>query len=101
MNGRFLHPAGQGKTAHVDHLQPVPAAIAAGQACCCPAWPAVQVIMPVTAGRPHETDLLLCAHHYRVSQHALDEAGAVVIELSGHTEDTFLCEVPAPAPATG
>ena len=101
MNGRFLHPAGHGKTAHGHHSQPVPAAIVAGQACCCPAWPVVRVIMPATASRPHETDLLLCAHHYRVSRQALDEAGAVVIELPGHTEDAFLRDIPAPAPATG
>jgi hypothetical protein len=58
--------------------------------------------MPATAGRPHETDLLLCAHHYRASQQVLDAAGAVVVELPGQDEDTILLRsIPAPAPALG
>lgn len=48
----------------------------AGRACCCPARPAVVVIMPPGPGRPHPTDLLLCGHHYRVSRKALAVAGA-------------------------
>lgn len=32
-------------------------------ACCCPARAMVQVVMPPTAARPHETDMLLCGHH--------------------------------------
>jgi hypothetical protein len=39
--------------------------------------------MPATAARPHPTDLLLCGHHYRVSRHALAEAGATVTVLPG------------------
>jgi hypothetical protein len=31
----------------------------------------MRVIMPPTAPRPAETDLLLCGHHYRVSRHTL------------------------------
>jgi hypothetical protein len=34
-------------------------------ACCCPSRPVVQVIMPPVPERPHETDLLLCEHHFR------------------------------------
>ena len=31
---------------------------------------AVLVVMPATTARPHETELLLCGHHYRVSRQA-------------------------------
>jgi len=55
----------------------------AGRACCCPAKPAVIAVMPATASRPHPTDLLLCGHHYRASRHALDLAGARVLDLAG------------------
>jgi hypothetical protein len=43
--------------------------------------------MPPTAGRPHETELLLCGHHYRVSRAALSAAGAGVHELAGNFDD--------------
>ena len=48
----------------------------AARACCCPARPVVTVVMPPTASRPHPVDLLLCGHHFRVSQAALRAAGA-------------------------
>jgi hypothetical protein len=51
----------------------------ASRACCCPAQPAVMVLMPAP-GRPHHTDLLLCRHHYRVSRKALTAAGAIVLD---------------------
>jgi hypothetical protein len=54
-----------------------------GPACCCPANPVVRVIMPATAARPHNTELLLCGHHYRVSRPALAAANASVTELRG------------------
>jgi hypothetical protein len=72
-----------------DDLPPAPAGFqgrwlklltSASRACCCPARPAVVVLMPATPGRPHRTDLLLCRHHYRVSQKALTEAGALVLD---------------------
>jgi hypothetical protein len=53
----------------------------ADRACCCPAKAKVRVIMPPTAARPHQTDLLLCGHHYRVSRQALAAAHARVQEL--------------------
>lgn len=53
------------------------------RACCCPARPAVTVIMPPAPGRPHPTDLLLCAHHYRASRAALDAAGAAIYNQNG------------------
>jgi len=54
----------------------------AARACCCPARPMVHVIMPPTAARPHETDLLLCGHHYRVSRQALEAAHATAVRLA-------------------
>lgn len=54
---------------------------AVGPACCCPARPAVRVIMPPSPSRPHATGLLLCGHHYLVSKSALTAARAVVHEL--------------------
>ena len=53
------------------------------RACCCPARPMVTVMMPPTASRPYPVDLLLCGHHYRVSQAALRAAGAVVYDEAG------------------
>lgn len=63
----------------------------ARHACCCPAQPAVVVIMPPAPGRPYAVDLLLCAHHYRVCQRALALAGADVFHTSGEplTSDLF------------
>jgi len=57
------------------------------QACCCVARAVVRVVMPPTAGRPHETELLLCGHHYRVSRAALAAAHASVHELTGKVAD--------------
>ena len=55
----------------------------AEHACCCPAKPAVVVIMPPAPGRPYPVDLLLCAHHYRACEHALTAAGAEVFDTHG------------------
>jgi len=86
MNARSLHPAGRGSTApgrpHDDTIE-AGGAIVLGPACCCPANPVVRVIMPATAARPHRTELLLCGHHYRVSQEALVAANATVTEILG------------------
>ena len=60
----------------------------ARHACCCPAQAMVRVLMPPTATRPHETDLLLCGHHYRVSRRALAAAHATVLELPWTPRDT-------------
>ena len=51
-------------------------------ACCCPARPMFKVVMPPTATRPHQVDLWLCGHHYRVSRAALESAGAQVYRLA-------------------
>jgi hypothetical protein len=48
------------------------------RACCCPARPVVQAIMPPTPERRHSVDLLLCGHHYRVCRRALAAAGASI-----------------------
>jgi hypothetical protein len=57
--------------------------VMADRACCCPARPVVTVIMPSASGRPHPVDLLLCGHHFRVSQAALAAAGAAVYDDTG------------------
>jgi hypothetical protein len=64
-----------------------PAASSTDQACCCVARAVVRVVMPPTADRPHETELLLCGHHYRVSRAALSAAHASVHELAGNFAD--------------
>jgi hypothetical protein len=64
-----------------------PAASLADQACCCVARAVVRVVMPPTAGRSHETELLLCGHHYRVSRAALLAAHASVQELAANFDD--------------
>jgi len=55
----------------------------ADRTCCCPARPAVVAVMPPAPGRDHPTDLLLCAHHYRASHAALDQAGAAIFDGAG------------------
>ncbi|MCW2948593.1 MAG: hypothetical protein JWR24_5310 [Actinoallomurus sp.] len=55
----------------------------AARACCCPAWPAVTVVIPASPDRPRPADLLLCAHHYRVSREAVARVGATVYDASG------------------
>ena len=52
------------------------------RACCCPARPAVKVIMPPTANRKEPVDLWLCGHHYRASVAALVKARARVEDLT-------------------
>ena len=55
----------------------------ADRACCCGARPAVAVILPPAPGRPRQTDLLLCGHHYRANQRALAASGAAVFTVAG------------------
>lgn len=57
------------------------------QACCCPAKPAVRVIMPPSPSRRHSTELLLCGHHYLVSRDRLALARAVVHLLPDTASD--------------
>jgi predicted transcriptional regulator of viral defense system len=44
--------------------------------------------MPPTAARAHETELLLCGHHYRISRRALTAAHATSYELPWTPSDT-------------
>ena len=64
-----------------------PAASLTDQACCCVARAVVRVVMPPAPGRPHETALLLCGHHYRASRAALSAAHASVHDLAGNFAD--------------
>ena len=78
----------EGTAGLVDATAPNgPAASLADQACCCVALAVVRVVMPPTAGRPHETELLLCGHHYRLSRATLSAAHASVHELAGNSAD--------------
>jgi hypothetical protein len=102
MNARSWHPSARRATApgplHDDIIE-ADSPVTVGPACCCPANPVVRVIMPATAARPHETELLLCGHHYRVSRRALDAANATVTELrgpAGSPPDALLTDLPSP-----
>lgn len=90
MNARFLPPSvrqdAQPTYGPLDDAIPAREA-PAGVACCCPARATVRVVMPPIQDRPHETDLLLCAHHYRASRAALAAAHAVVLALPGTSPD--------------
>jgi len=55
----------------------------AERACCCPGRPVVKVVIPPAEARAHVTDLLLCGHHFRVSQDALRAAGATAYDETG------------------
>jgi hypothetical protein len=87
MNARFLHQAAgsDGGTARPEHerIEHTQDAVIASRADCCPARPVVRVIMPSTPARVHETGLLLCGHHYRVSRAALAKAHASACRLPG------------------
>jgi hypothetical protein len=89
MNARFqpsvskdAHPARR----PLDDAIPAREALA-DLADCCPAKPAVRVIMPATAARPDPTGLLLCGHHFRASRAVLTGARAVVRALPGTSDD--------------
>jgi len=73
----------------------------AARACCCPARPVVTVVMPPTASRPHPVDLLLCGHHFRVSQAALRAAGAAVYDQTGLLIMAGTADAGAPGPKVG
>ena len=91
MNASFRQSSAdraEGTAGLVDAAAPNgPAASLTDQACCCVARAVVRVVMPPTADRPHETELLLCGHHYRASRTALSAAHATVHELAGNFAD--------------
>ncbi len=66
-----------------DSLQQAEPAWLLEIACCCPARPAVRVVMPATLDRPRPAELLLCGHHYRSSRDALLRARAAVYDRGG------------------
>ena len=53
------------------------------KACCCPSRPIIRVLMPPTSDRHYRIELLLCGHHFRLSQWTLAAAGAVARVLPG------------------
>jgi hypothetical protein len=55
----------------------------ARQACCCSAPPVAVAVMPPVPGRGHQTEVLLCGHHYRASRQSLANAGASVVDMTG------------------
>ena len=57
------------------------------KACCCPSRPMVRVLMPATQSRPYRVGLLLCGHHFRLSQWTLAAAGAEDRVLPGRAAD--------------
>jgi len=92
MDERILHPSA-GNADEMAALFDAAARqarppVVADQACCCVAKAVMRVVMPPAPGRPHETELLLCGHHYRASRQALAAAHARVIELPGTPAET-------------
>jgi hypothetical protein len=84
MKGWFAHRGDPGLAGLDDELPALSRRLTlADRACCCPARPAVTVVMPPVPDRPHPVDLLLCGHHYRASRAALHAAGAVVYDEAG------------------
>ena len=86
MRLRFPHMRAGGNAPGSGGAAPVPSRWSSplcdeDRACCCPARPAVRVIMPPVPGRPRAVDLLLCGHHYRISRPVLAAAGATVSDL--------------------
>jgi hypothetical protein len=92
MNARFLHPSARKDDSAAALFDAASRQVAlpgpADRSCCCVAKAVVRVVMPPTPARPHETELLLCGHHYRVSRQALAAAHASVVELPWVPADT-------------
>jgi len=99
MPSKFSHPSYIGWLA-ASLAEPVPVQLSAApdvewnvirtadRACCCPARPAVVVIVPSGRHRDHSTEILLCVHHFRASASALDAAGYAVLDTYGRLVDT-------------
>jgi hypothetical protein len=89
------HPS-QGLPAHSESAPDAPdipgddlmgtatAPITNQRADCCIAAAAYLVVLPAGRTRPHAGELLLCAHHYRVSAENLVKAHAVVYDATHH-----------------
>jgi hypothetical protein len=87
MNARLHQPSASPVGSAIARYGTAAPTGAGDQACCCVARAVVRVVMPPAPGRPHETELLLCGHHYRVARHALAAAHARVHDLT-RPEDT-------------
>jgi hypothetical protein len=84
MRGWFGHRGDDGPARLDDELARLGRRLTvADRSCCCPARPAVTVIMPPVPGRPHPADLLLCGHHYQAGRAALHAVGATVYDEAG------------------
>ncbi len=84
VRGWFGHRGDDGLARLDDELAGLGRPLAvADRSCCCPARPAVTVVMPPAPGRPHLVDLLLCGHHYQAGRAALHAAGATVYDEAG------------------
>lgn len=78
----------------------------AERACCCSAKPAIVAIVPPGPGRTSPSDLLLCRHHYVVSQRALVDGAAAVFGSEGepltpHTKALVQQAASTPAATAG
>jgi hypothetical protein len=88
---------GDGQGSSIEHIIGQQDPPSASRACCCPARPVVRVVMPSTATRRRNVDLLLCGHHYRVSSQALAAAGATISELPEIAGNKRIALLPEPA----
>jgi hypothetical protein len=59
----------------------------ASHACCCPAAPAFQIVLPGSEQRPWPTEILLCGHHYREHRRHLLARGAATYDRTGWPVD--------------
>jgi hypothetical protein len=93
---RYQHPSYAGGLTPVPEQLPLATPITAStadagrtalaradRACCCPAQPAVIVVMPPAPGERPRSELLLCMHHYRISRRKLAASGATVLDRNG------------------
>jgi len=55
------------------------------RACCCLGAPMVIAVIAAANGRPADTELLLCGHHYRQSRRALVAMGATLTDIRGYS----------------
>ena len=106
MSSRFEHPSYFGRfnrsASAADECPATPETAAAPApspphlqgACCCPAPPAVIVLIPANDGHG-QVDLLLCGHHYRQSRRALAASGAALADLKGEPLTSEMWPAPA------
>jgi hypothetical protein len=53
-------------------------------ACCCPARPLYQAIVPAATSQHEPVEVLLCGHHYQRSQATLHRMGIPIYDVTGH-----------------